>query len=117
MSKFAGTCVNDSGAPITIWGFTPHMHKLGRHMNSVVRRKDGTMERVFDRAFDFNAQIPYPVNRSGTVWHTVTSRMPSDRQARRLLANCSHDTTRHDTVVRFQPARLVRGAHAVWLSD
>jgi hypothetical protein len=60
-SNFQGTCVNDSDGPITIWGFTPHMHKLGRHMNAVVRRKDGKMETVFDRPFDFNAQITYPV--------------------------------------------------------
>jgi hypothetical protein len=61
-SKFGGTCVNESDGPITIWGFTPHMHKLGRHMTSVVNRKDGTTETVFDRAFDFAAQITYPVN-------------------------------------------------------
>jgi hypothetical protein len=60
--KFEGTCVNDSDGPITIWGFTPHMHKLGRHMTSVVRRADGKVETVFDRPFDFNAQITYPMN-------------------------------------------------------
>jgi hypothetical protein len=61
-SMFNGTCVNDSDGPITIWGFTPHMHKLGRHMTATVRRNDGKMETVFDRVFDFNAQITYPVN-------------------------------------------------------
>jgi hypothetical protein len=61
MSNFEGTCVNDSDGPITIWGFTPHMHKLGRHMKSVIHRKDGKLETVFDRPFDFNAQITYPV--------------------------------------------------------
>jgi len=60
-SEFTGTCLNDSGAPITIWGFTPHMHKLGRHMKAVIKRKDGRMETVFDQPFDFNAQITYPV--------------------------------------------------------
>jgi hypothetical protein len=59
-SKFGGTCLNDSGAPITIWGFTPHMHKLGRHMNTVVMRKaSGMMEQVFDKDFDFNSQVTY----------------------------------------------------------
>ncbi len=61
-SDFSGTCVNDSDGPITIWGFTPHMHKLGRHMKSTVQRKSGMVETVFDRPFDFNAQITYPVN-------------------------------------------------------
>jgi hypothetical protein len=52
--------LNDSGAPITIWGFTPHMHKLGRHMNTVVMRKaSGMMEQVFDKDFDFNSQVTY----------------------------------------------------------
>ncbi|MET0390414.1 MAG: hypothetical protein ABW321_30865 [Polyangiales bacterium] len=60
-SDFSGACLNDSGAPITIWGFTPHMHKLGRHMKTVIQRKDGTMETVFDRKFDFDAQITYPL--------------------------------------------------------
>lgn len=59
-NKYSGTCVNDSGAPITLWGLNPHMHKLGRHMTAVVRRKDGKMETVFDLPFDFNAQISYP---------------------------------------------------------
>ena len=27
MSKYGGACVNDSGKPITIFGFTPHMHR------------------------------------------------------------------------------------------
>jgi hypothetical protein len=61
-SDFTGSCKNDSGAPITIWGFTPHMHKLGRHMKAVIKRADGKMDTVFDQPFDFNAQITYPVN-------------------------------------------------------
>jgi hypothetical protein len=60
MSSFSGTCPNDSNAPITIFGFTPHMHKLGRHMNTVVKRAaTGNTETVFDKAFDFNSQITY----------------------------------------------------------
>jgi hypothetical protein len=59
MSKYSGTCTNRSSSPITVWGFTPHMHKLGRHMNVVVTRKDGTKETVFDKNFDFNSQITY----------------------------------------------------------
>jgi hypothetical protein len=61
MSKFAGTCTNTKLEPITIWAFWPHMHKLGRHMNSVIRRANGTMETVFDKPFDFNKQIHYPM--------------------------------------------------------
>jgi hypothetical protein len=58
-SQFGGTCTNDSGAPITILAFWPHMHKLGRHMTSIVTRNDGMTEMVFDKQFDFNYQIVY----------------------------------------------------------
>ncbi|MET0391417.1 MAG: hypothetical protein ABW321_35915 [Polyangiales bacterium] len=58
-SKYGGTCQNRTSEPITVWGFTPHMHKLGRNMNVTVTRMDGTIETVFDKAFDFNSQITY----------------------------------------------------------
>jgi hypothetical protein len=51
--------MNRSSGPITIWGFTPHMHQLGRNMKVTVKRKDGSMETPFDKAFDFNSQITY----------------------------------------------------------
>jgi hypothetical protein len=38
------------------------MHKLGRHTLEVIHRNGGKTETVFDRAFDFNAQITYPLN-------------------------------------------------------
>jgi hypothetical protein len=60
MSSFGGTCPNDSGAPITIWAVWPHMHKLGRHMTSVIKRANGMNETVFDKPFDFNHQVHYP---------------------------------------------------------
>lgn len=63
MSSFGGSCLNDSGGPITIFGFNPHMHRLGRHMNTVIQRLDGKMETVFDKAFDFNSQITYVLNK------------------------------------------------------
>lgn len=64
MSQFGGTCLpsragmNDTD-PIHIFALWPHMHKFGRHMNSVVTRADGTPEQVFDKPFDFNYQIAY----------------------------------------------------------
>jgi hypothetical protein len=60
-SQFAGSCLNDSGGPITIWGLTPHMHKLGRHMTTAIKHSDGSLETVFDKDFDFNSQITYPL--------------------------------------------------------
>ncbi|MEY4575319.1 MAG: hypothetical protein RL701_22 [Pseudomonadota bacterium] len=58
-SKFTSTCTNDSGAPIFIYGFNPHMHKLGRHMTANILRVDGKKEVAYDGAFDFNSQITY----------------------------------------------------------
>lgn len=58
-SEFQGTCVNDSGGPITIFGFNPHMHKFGVHMRAVIQRSNGTVEEVFNKPFDFNSQITY----------------------------------------------------------
>lgn len=61
-SEYSGTCQNRSTGPVTIWAFLPHMHQLGRNMKSVVTRADGTEETVFDKAFDFNSQIHYPLS-------------------------------------------------------
>lgn len=57
--EFDGTCLNDSGGPITIFDVTPHMHEIGRHMRAVVTRANGMQETVFDMPFDFNFQINY----------------------------------------------------------
>jgi hypothetical protein len=56
---FSGVCVNDSGANITIIGFTPHMHTIGSNMKSVVTHGDGMMETIFDKPFTFDQQINY----------------------------------------------------------
>jgi len=58
-SSFSGTCRNNSGEPITIWAFFPHMHKLGRHFGAVIKRADGSLETAFDKAFDYANQIHY----------------------------------------------------------
>jgi hypothetical protein len=59
MNEFGGTCPNDSAAPITIVAFWPHEHVIGRNMRSVVNRKDGSKETVFDKPFKFDNQIYY----------------------------------------------------------
>jgi hypothetical protein len=67
-SKFSGTCLNDSNAPITIIGFNPHMHKLGRHMfTQVMRKASGMMETVFDKDFDFANQVTYILDKPITL--------------------------------------------------
>jgi hypothetical protein len=55
----SGTCTNDSSGPITILGFTPHMHEIGIHMKSVVTRAAGGEENAFDMPFQFDYQTNY----------------------------------------------------------
>lgn len=61
-SDFSGTCVNDSGAPITIMGWNPHMHLLGTNMKSVVTKANGQTETIFDHPFLFDHQVNYFLN-------------------------------------------------------
>jgi hypothetical protein len=85
-----GTCINDSGAPVTIIGFTPHMHEIGIHMKSVVTRAaGGAPETVFDKPFQFDYQTNYMVD-------PVVVLQPNDR----IASTC---TWMNDTngVVRF----------------
>jgi hypothetical protein len=53
------TCTNNSSGPITIIGFTPHMHTLGSNMRTVVNHKGGMDENIFDKPFVFDQQINY----------------------------------------------------------
>jgi len=62
MGDASGTCVNDSQGPITIIGFTPHMHEIGIHMKSVVTRTGGSDDNVFDLPFQFDYQTNYLMN-------------------------------------------------------
>jgi hypothetical protein len=59
MGDATSTCTNNSGAPITIVGFTPHMHTIGSNMKSVVNKMGGMSETVFDKPFVFDQQINY----------------------------------------------------------
>jgi cytochrome c551/c552 len=56
-----GTCTPSPTptGPITILAATPHMHLQGRHMKTIINRKDGTKETLIDQPFDFNTQIGY----------------------------------------------------------
>jgi hypothetical protein len=57
--EFTTQCANDSGAPITILGFDPHMHTIGSNMKSVIIHADGMKETIFDKPFVFNQQVNY----------------------------------------------------------
>ncbi len=78
MSSYSGSCTNSSGGPITIVGFSPHMHTIGVHMTSIVQRSGGGMETVFDQPFIFDSQVnymlhpPYVLQPGDTITSTCT---------------------------------------------
>jgi hypothetical protein len=57
------------------------MHLQGRHMKTVINRKDGTSEVLIDKPFDFNTQIAYPtpavINPGDTLSTTCTYATPT----------------------------------------
>jgi hypothetical protein len=55
----SGTCTPINQAPVTILSSSPHMHLQGRHMKTVINRKDGSTDTLIDEPFDFNTQISY----------------------------------------------------------
>jgi hypothetical protein len=78
-NEFTTSCTNDSGGPVTIVGFNPHMHLLGVHMKSAVERTGGgMMETVFDEPFQFDQQFNYIMDPpvvlapGDTIWSTCT---------------------------------------------
>jgi hypothetical protein len=68
-----GSCINDSGAPIHIIAFVPHMHKIGSNMKSVIKRKNGMMEEVFNKPFSNENQLQYDVNVTLEPGETIVS--------------------------------------------
>jgi hypothetical protein len=56
---FTGTCTPQISEPMNILLSSPHMHKRGAHMTSVVRRRDGSLDTLIDKPFDFDNQIIY----------------------------------------------------------
>jgi Copper type II ascorbate-dependent monooxygenase, C-terminal domain len=87
--RFAGL---PAGEPVRIFSFTPHMHKLGRHMRTWVARKSGTVEKLHDQEFQFDNQISYQKSPMIELW-------PGDK----LVNECTffNDTT---AAVGFGPS-------------
>lgn len=57
--EFSGSCVNDSGAPITVFAFMPQMRALGRRMRSVVQDARGATQTIFDEPFVADQRVYY----------------------------------------------------------
>jgi hypothetical protein len=79
-----GTCQNSSGGPITIIGLTPHMHKIGINMRSVVDKAGGGSLEIFNKPFVFDQQInymldpPYVLQPGDSITSTCTFQNNSD---------------------------------------
>ncbi|HKP55946.1 MAG TPA: hypothetical protein VJV78_04475 [Polyangiales bacterium] len=77
-STFTATCVPGrigmgAQTPITIMGFEPHMHRIGTRMNTVVNKKDGTQQTLFDEPFTFGSQRHYLTEYSLLPGETLTT--------------------------------------------
>jgi hypothetical protein len=76
-----GTCTPINQQPVTIISSSPHMHLQGRHMKTVINRKNGGSEILIDKPFDFNTQVSYPtpavVNPGDTLTTTCTFATPT----------------------------------------
>jgi len=58
-TEWTGNCAPQAKTPIKIFGLSPHMHKTGLRMTSIINRKDGTKETLHDKDFDFEFQVSY----------------------------------------------------------
>jgi len=66
-STFKTTCLPgrlgmNTDEPIHIIGFEPHMHRIGKRMQTSVRHLDGTLESIFDKPFSFGNETHYYVD-------------------------------------------------------
>jgi len=59
-NDFTTQCTNNSGAPITVIGFNPHMHLLGSNMKTDLR-SGGSTRTIFDMPFQFDYQVGYEI--------------------------------------------------------
>lgn len=81
-----GQCVPSSQQPIHILRSWPHMHKIGRHMTTVINRSGGGTEMLVDEPFNFNTQISYD---------TPAVIMPGDT----LTTTCTFQNDTNGTVI------------------
>jgi hypothetical protein len=74
----SGTCTPQSTTDIHILRSWPHMHELGRELETMILRADGSSEPLGRWAFDFNSQVSWP---------TPVTISPGDR----LVTTCRYD--------------------------
>jgi hypothetical protein len=81
----SGTCTPEITQDVHILRSWPHMHQMGRGMQTVIMRGDGTTELLGSWPFDFNSQVSYP---------TAVTIHPGDR----LTTTCNYDNTSDNVV-------------------
>lgn len=67
MHSVSGTCINDSGAPVTLLMLAPHMHRYGARMTTVVERTAGGTTIVLEAPFRFDQRSHYLLEPSAVV--------------------------------------------------
>ncbi|HEX7481597.1 MAG TPA: hypothetical protein VF331_27580 [Polyangiales bacterium] len=102
-----GTCVPRGPFPITILTSSPHMHKTGTHMKTVIHRANGTTETLVDQPFDFGTQLSYQtpatINQGDSLETTCTYNAAAQFGTKTTQEMC------YDFVVAY-PAGALAGA-------
>jgi hypothetical protein len=75
MGSATGNCTPGGGTSedIHLIFASPHMHKLGSHMTTIINRSGGMSETVVDNPFSFNDQREYPVSNVVHPGDTLTT--------------------------------------------
>jgi hypothetical protein len=86
-TSVSNTCTVASGkGDVHVMSASPHMHKLGVHMTTTVKRTNGTTETLIDTPFDFRSQGPHPtpmiVHQGDTLTTTCTWDNDTDANVR-----------------------------------
>ncbi len=71
-ATWTGTCAPQSQEPIHILLIAPHMHQLGRHLNSVIDGPTGSRV-LYDGDFEFSSQRAYEKNELLMPGETITT--------------------------------------------
>jgi hypothetical protein len=71
-SSWTGTCDPGHSQPIHLVSLTPHLHKDGRHVKSIINGVNGPRT-LHDKAFDFAYQVTYDTHEVLMPGETITT--------------------------------------------
>lgn len=109
-SEVNGRCTPRLNQPVNIISSTPHMHRRGVNMRSVIRRASGGSEVLIDEPFDFENQIiyqtPATIFPGDRIETTCTFQNPGGRAS---FGTSSDDEMCYNFVVAWPVGQLING--------